>query len=134
MGSVLFSFSAWLRRTIGTWAIGHGWYWIGASGPWWLMSVHPAGREAYTWLDFFMISGFMLACAALVAAVLALLTGLSSGLSGRLGADRTFRSRFVEQAYAYMPVAMVSLVVGLGSELFQALPAAASPAAAVAGT
>jgi hypothetical protein len=40
-----------------------------------------------------------------------------------------FRQRFVEQAYAYMPVAMVSLVIGLGGELFEALPLIGVPAA-----
>jgi len=85
------------------------------------MSVHPAGREVYTWLDFFMICGFMLACAGLVTAILGALTALSSWMAGRAGADRNFCRRFVEQAYAYMPVAMVSLVIGLGSELFQGL-------------
>jgi 4Fe-4S binding domain len=120
-----------LRQQAGIWAIGHGWDWIGAAGPWWLMSVHPAGREVYTWLDFFLITTFMLACAVALTVVLALLTALSSWLAGKLKADLGFRARFVEQAYAYMPVAMVSLVIGLGSELFEALPLIGVPAAYV---
>ncbi len=110
-----------LRRTVGDWAINHGWYWIGMPGPWWLMSIHHAGREVYTWLDFFTISAFMLACAGLLTAILALLTALSGRLAGRLGADLDHRKRFVEHAYAYMPVAMVSLVIGLGDKLFTML-------------
>ncbi|MDE3115994.1 MAG: 4Fe-4S binding protein [Pseudomonadota bacterium] len=117
---ILPQYERW-RETVGTWAINRGWYWIGTAGPSWLMSVHPAGREVYTWLDFFMISGFMLACAVMITAVLGALTALSSWMAGRAGADRDFRRRFVEQAYAYMPVAMVSLVIGLGSELFEGL-------------
>lgn len=120
-----------LREAIGTWAIDHGWYWIGTAGPAWLMSVHPDGREVYTWLDFFMITTFMLACALVLTAILAALTLLSSWLAGRLGADRHLRARFIEQAYAYMPVAMVSLVIGLGSELFEALPLLGVPAALI---
>ena len=122
-----------LRQTLGAWAIDHGWDWIGNSGPGWLMSVHPLGREVYTWLDFFMITGFMLGCALLLTVVLVLLTTLSSWVAGRLGADLNGRRRFVEQAYAYMPVAMVSLVVGLGGKLFGALALMGIPAAAVAG-
>jgi hypothetical protein len=118
-----------LRQLVGTWAIQHGWYWIGISGPAWLMSVHPGGREIYTWLDFFMITVFMLTCAVALTAVLAALTSLSSWIAGTLGADLRFRARFVEQAYAYMPVAMVSLVIGLGSELFDALPLVGVPTA-----
>lgn len=118
---VLPQYQAW-RQAIGTWAIEKGWYWIGSAGPAWLMSVHPAGREVYTWLDFFMITGFMLACAAALTAVLFALTAASSWLAGRLGADRRLWPRLVEQAYAFMPVTMVSLVIGLGDGLFQALP------------
>jgi hypothetical protein len=116
-----------LRQAVGSWAVERGWDWIGMSGPSWLMSVHPDGRELYTWLDFFMITGFMLACAVVLTAALSVLTAASSWLSGRLGADRRFGTRFVEQAYAYMPVAMVSLVIGLGSELFQILPSLGLP-------
>jgi hypothetical protein len=64
--------------------------------------------------------------------VLTLLTVSSSWVAGRLGADLDLRRRFVEQAYAYMPVAMVSLVVGLGGELFDAIQRAGMPLWAVA--
>lgn len=110
-----------LRAIIGRWAIDHGWYWIGTSGPSWLMVVHPAARESYTWLDFFMIVGFMLACAICLTFVLGMTTTLSSWLAGRIGGDLDLRGRFVELAYAYMPVAMISLVIGLGGKLFSAL-------------
>jgi hypothetical protein len=121
----------WLRQAAGTWVINHGWYWIGSPGPSWLMSVHPEGREVYTWLDFGMITGFMLAYAALAALVLGGFTALSSWMAGRFGADSNLRARFVEQAYAYMPVAMVSLVIGLGGELFEAMVTIGLPATAV---
>lgn len=121
-----------LRQAVGVWAIEHGWYWIGTPGPSWLMSVHPAAREVFTWLDFFMITGFMLGCAALLTAVLTLCTSASAWLGGRLGADGTRRQRFVELAYQYMPVAMVSLVIGLGGDLFQSLAAAGLSTSTVA--
>lgn len=120
-----------VRQLVGAWAIDRGWYWIGTAGPSWLMSVHPAGREVYTWLDFFMITAFMLVCSLALTAVLAALTSLSTWIAGVLGAELRFRPRFVEQAYAYMPVAMVSLVIGLGSELFEALPLLGVPASSI---
>lgn len=123
-----------LRQAIGTWTIERGWYWIGSAGPSWLMSVHPAGREVYTWLDFLMITGFMLACAAAVSAALFALTAASSWIAGRVGADLQFKQRVVEHAYAYMPVAMVSLVIGLGGELFEALPLLGVPASLIPAT
>ncbi|HET7369866.1 MAG TPA: 4Fe-4S binding protein [Gammaproteobacteria bacterium] len=121
-----------LRHMFGVWAIEHGWYWIGMPGPAWLMSVHPEAREVFTWLDFFMITGFMLACAALLSAVLVICTSISARLAGWLGADSTRRKRFVELAYQYMPVAMVSLVIGLGGELFNSLELAGLSATTVA--
>jgi polyferredoxin len=110
-----------LRQRIGEWFIMNGWYWIGESGPTWLMSVHPERREVFNWLDFMMIVGFMLLCMALITALLSLTTALASWLSGRVGGDRTFRERFVELGYQYAPVAMVSLIIGLGGELFETL-------------
>jgi hypothetical protein len=110
-----------LRQIIGVWAINHGWYWIGSPGPAWLMAVHPAAREVFTWLDFFLIVGFMLACAGLLTLMLTICTSISARLAGWLGADGNRRQRFVELAYQYMPVAMVSLVIGLGAELFDSL-------------
>lgn len=111
----------WLRNTIGTWVIDQGWYWVGTPGPGWLMSVHPAAHEVFTWLDFFMIIGFMCGCALALTIVLGLLTAISSWLAGRMGGDMNGRQRLVELAYAYMPVAMLSLVIGLGGKLFSAL-------------
>lgn len=114
---VLPSYQA-LRHGVGAWFIEHDLYWIGESGPWWLMSVHPERREVFNWLDFFMIVGYMAAWMAAVTALLAFTTLVASWLAGRLGADRSLRERFVELGYQYAPVAMFSLVIGLGGELF----------------
>lgn len=120
-----------LRQAFGVWAIEREWFWIGEPGPWWLMSVHPERREVFVWLDFLMISGFMGAFAAAFAAALAATTGAASWLAGHLGADADFRTRFVELGYQYAPVAMISLVIGLGGELFDGLAVlgASAPAA-----
>jgi hypothetical protein len=107
-----------LRQTLGTWFIDRGMYWIGESGPWWLMSVHPERREVFTWLDFFMITGYMAAWTVAIAVLLSLTTALAAAVAGRLGADGGFARRFVELGYQYAPVAMVSLIIGLGAELF----------------
>ena len=40
-------------------------------------------------------------------------------VSGLMGGDSDFRQRFTELGYQYAPVAMVSLIVGLGSMLFE---------------
>ncbi len=110
-----------LRDAVGTWFIDHDWIWIGDSGPWWLMSVHPERREVFTWLDFFMISSFMVTVMLALAAILAATTALAAWVSGRLGGTGTMRQRFVELGYQYAPVAMVSLVIGLGGGLFEAM-------------
>lgn len=112
-----------LRRKMGEWMIENGWFWIGESGPWWLMSVHPERREIFNWLDFFSIVGFMLGCMVITTLILAATTASAAWLSGRLGGDTTFNKRFVELGYQYSPVAMVSLVIGLGATLFEPLSA-----------
>jgi len=110
-----------LRQRVGEWFINNEAYWIGESGPWWLMAVYPERREVFNWLDFMMIVGFMVGCMLLLTLVLALTTWLSAWLAGRAGGDSTLRRRFVELGYQYAPVAMVSLVIGLGGELFEML-------------
>ena len=120
-----------LRQALGIWAIEHELFWIGEPGPWWLMSVHPDRREVFVWLDFFLIVGFMVAVMAAMTAVLGALTAAAAWLSGRAGADVPFRERFVELGYQYAPVAMVSLVVGLGGALFSPLGTLAGAAKGV---
>lgn len=112
-----------LRQVVGEWAIEQGWFWIGEAGPAWLMSVHPERREVFVWLDFILIVGFMTAVMAAMTALLAVSTGLAAGLAGRVGGDGGFERRFTELGYQYAPVAMVSLVVGLGYVLFEPIRA-----------
>ena len=117
---VLPSFNV-LRQRVGEFFIEHGAYWIGESGPWWLMSVHPERREVFNWLDFFMIVGFMLACMLILTLALTISTYIAAWLSGKLGGDKNLSQRFVELGYQYAPVAMVSLIIGLGGELFESM-------------
>lgn len=115
------------RQAFGIWAIEHDLVWLGAAGPSWLMSVHPERREVFVWLDFVMIVGFMAAVMAGLGAALAGLTAAAAALA-RGGAAPRFATRFVELGYQYAPVAMVSLVVGLGGALFTPLGNAAGAA------
>jgi len=113
----------WLRQTVGEWAIDHGLYWIGQPGPAWLMAVHPEAREVFVWLDFLMITGWMLGVMLALTLALALLNAAAAALAGRFGAQADFRRRFVALGYQFAPVAMVSLLLGLGGGLFAPLPA-----------
>lgn len=106
------------REMVGQWFMAHNGYWIFDSGPHWLMSVHPARREVFSWLDFSTISVYMLGCMVLFTALLALSTTLSTWLARQAGATGKI---FTELSYQYMPVAMVSILIGLGGELFNAL-------------
>lgn len=109
------------RDKIGAWAIEHDWTWLLTIGPSWLMSVHPQRREVFYWLDFSLITLFMLGCMVVLSIVLSITTGLSAKLAGMTGADGDFSRRFTELGYQYAPVAMVSLVIGLGAVLFEPL-------------
>ncbi len=117
---VLPLYQAW-RMSVATWFVEHGHFWIGDAGPWWLMSVHPERREVFTWLDFIMIVSCMVLSALMLSAVLWSTTHLSAWLSGKMGGDSSQRQRFVELGYQCAPVAMVSLILGLGAELFEPL-------------
>ncbi len=110
-----------LRATVGSWFIEHNQFWIGESGPSWLMSVHPERREVFNWLDFMMIISTMIGCMLLFALILSFTTGMAAWLSGKLGGDKCFSERFIELGYQYTPVAMVSLIIGLGGQLFELL-------------
>lgn len=110
-----------MRQSLGVWAIENDWFWIGESGPAWLMSVHPERREVFVWLDFIMIVGFMLAVTILYMMILTASTLLAAIIAGKYGADGTLKQRFTELGYQYAPVAMVSLIIGLGAKLFDGL-------------
>jgi len=108
-----------MRQQLGEWMVGQGWYWIGESGPWWLMSVHPQRREVFNWLDFISIIGFMALVMVIFSLVLGGINALGAMSSGAMGSVKSFRARYIELAYQYMPVAMVSLLLGLGGKLFE---------------
>lgn len=110
-----------IRDALGLWAIDNDIQWLLRSGPSWLMSVHPERREVFLWLDFVMISGFMAATMLIFTVGLSLLTAFSAWLSGLLGGQRRFRARFLELGYQFAPIAMVSLLEGLGIGLFKTM-------------
>ena len=118
----------WLRQTVGAWFVARGWDWIGEPGPSWLMVVHPEAREVFVWLDFVMIVGWMLATMAAFAGALALVNALTAWLAGRFGATGGFRDRLVLTGYQVTPAAMISLLLGLGIELFALLPSGTAAA------
>ncbi|MBF0324122.1 hypothetical protein [Magnetospirillum moscoviense] len=89
---------------------------------WFLFLGTGVALGGFLWLDFLMISGFMLSVMAAMTTVLASLTAATARLSGR---------PFAQVGYLFAPVAMVSLVVGLGGMLFQPLGPWAGTAKAV---
>ena len=111
-----------LRQFIGVWAIEHEMHWVGQSGPAWLMSVHPEARETFVWLDFLLIVSWMSGVMLIFTLVLGSLNALASGVAGKLGAKGDFRQRFTELGYQFAPASMISLLLGLGGELFNSLP------------
>lgn len=115
---VLPHYQQW-RQALGALAIERRWDWLLEVGSPLLVSVHPARAEVFLWLDFVMIVGFMLACMAALTVLLAAATSASARLAGLVGGDGSFGQRFTELGYQYAPVAMMSLVIGLGGMLFE---------------
>jgi hypothetical protein len=85
----------------------------------------------FLWLDFVMISGFMAATMLVFTLGLSGLTLISAWLSGKLGGQRSLGARFLELGYQFTPIAMVSLLLGLGGGLFTSLKALGLPPEAV---
>lgn len=110
-----------LRLWTVTEAFKRGWYWIGEAGPSWLMAVFPAEREVFRWVDFLTITAYMAGWMVLATGVLSATTAVAAWLSGRVGGDGAFKDRFIELGYLVAPVAMVSLIIGLGGEVFTLL-------------
>ena len=65
--------------------------------------------------------------------VLATLQAAAAWLAGRLGATGGFRDRFVLLSYQVAPAAMISLLLGLGIDLFKLVPAGAAAPVEVGG-
>lgn len=91
---------------------------IGKSAPWWIMINYPEAGEVFNWLDFTSITSFMLLSMISIAVVLFLLTLLSAFM---LGGEEEAMTKVARLGYLYTPVALLSLVLGLGLILFQSL-------------
>jgi hypothetical protein len=107
-----------VRQQLADWFMNHAWYWTGNPGPSWLMSVHPEFHQVFTWIDFFMITSFMLACMLIITVILSICTFMSSLIAARCGGQYSLKSRFIKLAYQFTPVAMISIIIGLGDKLF----------------
>lgn len=82
------------------------------------MSVHPERREVFRWLDFFMITGTMVAVMVLSALVLSAASLASARLARLLGSTASLLQASVQIGYSQAPVALMALMVGLATELF----------------
>lgn len=91
---------------------------VAKSGPKWLIVNYPEAGEVFIWLDLIGITTFMLMTMAGVAAILFIFTTLSA-LMLRKGEPIT--STITKLGYLYAPVALVSLVLGMGQMLFGSL-------------
>ena len=91
---------------------------IGKSGPWWLMVNYPQAGEVFIWLDFISITTFMLISMAGIAIILFMLTMLSASV---VREKERIMATVAKVGYLYAPVALISLIIGLGLILFQSL-------------
>ncbi len=88
---------------------------IGVNGPWYTMVNFPQAGEVFNLLDVFSITIFMIISMFAVGGLLFALTAASAML---LKTPEPFMKKVTRLGYAYAPVALVSLVVGLGLILF----------------
>lgn len=111
-----------IRQAFGNWLVDNEYFSMLEPGPGWLMVVFPERREVFYWMDFTLIVTFMLGFMLLLASILSTTTALSAWIAGKLTQTKqSFRQRFIELGYQYAPIAMVSLIIGLGAKLFELL-------------
>ncbi|MDH3973092.1 MAG: 4Fe-4S binding protein [Deltaproteobacteria bacterium] len=89
---------------------------IGQNPPWWLGVNYPEAGDVFNWLDVIAISSFMILFMIITGLALFMLTTLSSLLMEEKG--KTVMEKVTILGYAYAPVALLSLILGLGAELF----------------
>jgi len=107
------------KQAIGSFLLNYGLGdFIGKSGPWWIMVNYQEAGEVFNWLDFTSITSFMLLSMISITVVLFLLTLLSAFM---LRGKEEVMTKVVRLGYLYTPVALISLVLGLGLILFQSL-------------
>lgn len=123
MWTVLPSYQS-LRQFVGRFILEHDWLWMLEAGPSWLVSVHPERREIFLWMDAFLISFYMLGWMVAVASLMAAVTYAITRLTVSPAHASDFRRRYIEIGYHLIPVAMVSLLIGLGNNLFHTIETA----------
>lgn len=106
------------RQWAGLFCLEHGLGGLLAPGAPWLVSVHPERREVLLWLDALLIGSYMLAWMLGIALLMAGVAYAVTRITHH-AAKQPFGERFVELGYHLIPVAMVSLLIGLGGNLFQ---------------
>lgn len=98
----------------------HQWMVMFQTGPAWLMNQNVSIDQHYMWLDFVSISVFMLGLSVAMAAVLAGISALGA-LTFRSSHLPHFHQRVVAFGYQFAPLAMICIVLGLGSTMFATL-------------
>ncbi|MFQ5353323.1 MAG: 4Fe-4S binding protein [Thermodesulfobacteriota bacterium] len=111
VGPLLAKYTSLLGALFGRLGLGE---FMNQSGPWWLMMNYPKYGEVLTWLDSIAIITFITAFMFCILLVLYALTSLSA-----LAIDK-YRDNLA-LGYLYAPVALVSLVVGVGGMIFSSL-------------
>jgi len=122
LGGFLWLILPWyqsVRQQVGTFFIERAWNWMITPGPVFLMSVQPSQGQTYYWLDFFTIQGFMLFYMFMSVFILTLTNGCSAWIA--TSPKKNFYQRFILLGYQYAPIAMISMLIGLGDVLFQTL-------------
>ena len=84
----------------------------------------PESGDVFNWLDFISVSSFMLSAMAAIGCTLFILTLISSislrseEERGNEGTVPGIMEKVSAIGYTYTPVALLSLILGLGAELF----------------
>ncbi|CAG9297521.1 4Fe-4S binding protein [Celerinatantimonas diazotrophica] len=118
-------FVSW-RQALGHWALAHHWLWALRPGPSWLMNESDVLGQHYMWLDFIAISSFMCSVAVLFALFL-----IGCSYFGAKSLEKIHSGTLIERmslfGYQLAPLAMLGILLGLGTALFSSLKVVIGP-------
>ncbi|WP_440682347.1 4Fe-4S binding protein [Cysteiniphilum halobium] len=106
-----------LRNVVGDWFLDKNYLWIFNHAPVWISSQR--WNQHYNWLDVGMITFYMMSYAIVVALISSILIGVTAFLLRTK--SNHFKTNFLVLTYQYIPVAILSIVIGLCGKFFQVM-------------
>lgn len=105
------------RNTVGMWAINHNWQWIFSQAPSAISSQN--WHQHFNYLDIICITSYMLFYSIIIGAIsFILIASASRSITPNYTAAK---QKFISFCYNFIPIAILSIVIGLCGKFFQTM-------------